>query len=123
MNSVCLAERKPIGFPPTSRPRSMRPPNSAIAGFRKTNFEQNLPIMNFDELLQFVERDMRMAHVYQPVMLRELLSRNGRASVADIARALLNEDRSQIEYYSEITKNMVGRVLPNRTIVKRDGGE
>jgi hypothetical protein len=36
--------------------------------------------MDFDELLQFVERDMRMSHVYQPVMLRELLSRNGRAT-------------------------------------------
>jgi ATP adenylyltransferase len=79
--------------------------------------------MNFDELLQFVERDMRMSHVYQPVMLRELLNQNGRATVADIARALLNEDRSQIEYYSEITKNMVGRVLTNRNAVKRDGGE
>jgi diadenosine tetraphosphate (Ap4A) HIT family hydrolase/5-methylcytosine-specific restriction endonuclease McrA len=79
--------------------------------------------MHFDKLLQFIERDMRMSHVYQPVMLRELLSRNGRATVADIARALLNEDRSQIEYYSEITKNMVGRVLTSRNIVKRNGGE
>jgi len=34
--------------------------------------------MNFDELLQFVQRDMRMSHVYQPIMLRELLSRRGR---------------------------------------------
>ena len=51
--------------------------------------------MHFDELLRFVERDMRMSHVYQPVMLRELLSRNGRATVGEIARALLNEDRSQ----------------------------
>ena len=38
-----------------------------------------------------------MLHVYQPVMLRELLSRNGRVAIAEIARALLNEDRSQIE--------------------------
>ena len=79
--------------------------------------------MNFDEVLQFVERDMRMSHIYQPVMLRELLNRNGRAAVAEIARALLSEDRSQLEYYSEITKNMVGRVLTNRNVVKRDGGE
>jgi diadenosine tetraphosphate (Ap4A) HIT family hydrolase len=64
-----------------------------------------------------------MSHVYQPVMLRELLCRNGRATIEEIARALLNEDRSQIEYYSEITKNMVGRVLTNRNVVKRDGGE
>ena len=39
---------------------------------------------------------MRMSHVYQPVMLGLLLGRNGRASVQDVARALLNEDRSQL---------------------------
>jgi ATP adenylyltransferase len=75
--------------------------------------------MNFDELLQFVEHDMQMQHVYQPVMINELFSRNGRATVAEIARALLNEVRSQIEYYSEITKNMVGRVLTKRNVVMR----
>lgn len=64
-----------------------------------------------------------ISHVYQPVMLRELLSRNGRATIKEIARALLNEDRSQIEYYTEITKNMVGRVLTNRNVVKREGDE
>jgi ATP adenylyltransferase len=79
--------------------------------------------MPFDDLIQFIERDMRMAHVYQPVMLRALLDLGGRASIQDVARALLNEDRSQLEYYSEITKNMVGRVLTNRAIVKRDGAE
>ena len=77
--------------------------------------------MRFEDLVQFIERDMRMSHVYQPVMLRELLDRGGRASRKDIARALLNEDRSQLDYYSEITQNMVGRVLTNRQVVKRDG--
>jgi hypothetical protein len=77
--------------------------------------------MRFEDLLQFISRDMRMSHVYQPVMLRELLRRGGRASRNDIARALLNEDRSQLDYYSEITRDMVGRVLQSRHIVKRDG--
>jgi 5-methylcytosine-specific restriction endonuclease McrA len=77
--------------------------------------------MRFEDLVQFIERDMRMAHVYQPVMLRKLLYQGGRASRKDIARALLNEDRSQLDYYSEITRNMVGRVLTNRQVVKRDG--
>jgi ATP adenylyltransferase len=77
--------------------------------------------MRFEDLLQFIERDMRMSHVYQPVMLRKLLNRHGGASRKDIARALLNEDRSQLDYYSEITRNMVGRVLTNRDVVKRDG--
>ncbi len=79
--------------------------------------------MPFDDLIQFIERDMRMAHVYQPATLPALLDRGGRASVQEVARALLNEDRSQLEYYSEITKNMVGRVLTNRAVVKRDGAE
>src|SRR5271166_2906048 len=79
--------------------------------------------MPFEDLIQFIERDMRMSHVYQPVMLRALLDRSGRASVQDVARALLNEDRSQLEYYFEITRNMVGRVLTNRAIVKREGEE
>jgi hypothetical protein len=60
--------------------------------------------MNFEELMTFVEHDMRMSHIYQPVMIRALLDRNGRASVSDIARELLTEDRSQLEYYAEITK-------------------
>jgi ATP adenylyltransferase len=77
--------------------------------------------MRFEDLVQFIEREMRMSHVYQPVMLRALLERGGRASREDIARALLNEDRSQLEYYSEITRDMVGRALTKRRIVKRDG--
>jgi ATP adenylyltransferase len=79
--------------------------------------------MQFNELLQFVEQDMRMSHVYQPVMIRELLDRGGRASRQDIARTLLNEDRSELEYYCEITRDMVGRVLTHRGIAKRAGAD
>jgi diadenosine tetraphosphate (Ap4A) HIT family hydrolase/5-methylcytosine-specific restriction endonuclease McrA len=78
--------------------------------------------MRFRELLQFIEKDMRMSHVYQPVMILALLEGKGRASVESIARALLNEDRSQLEYYVAITKNMVGRVLAKRGVAKREDG-
>jgi hypothetical protein len=61
--------------------------------------------MNFDELPQFVDRDMRMSHV-----LRGLLRRNGRAAVADLARALLNEDRSQIVLFRDHKKHGRARV-------------
>jgi hypothetical protein len=64
----------------------------------------------YERLAHFIRSDMRMSHIYQPVMLREVLRRDGAASVNEIARALLAEDRSQIEYYEQITKNMVGRV-------------
>lgn len=52
-----------------------------------------------------------MSHIYQPVMLIEILKQGGNASVSDIAKALLGYDTSQAEYYEQITKNMVGKVL------------
>ena len=76
----------------------------------------------YEQLALFINHEMRMSHVYQPVMLRELLKRKGTATVTEIAKALLAEDRSQVEYYEQITKNMVGRVLTaNRGITRRDG--
>ena len=76
----------------------------------------------YQELSEFITRQMRMSHIYQPVMLIELLGNHGHASVNQIARSLLLEDRSQIEYYEHITRNMVGRVLTrNRGVTRKDG--
>lgn len=58
--------------------------------------------------------------MYQPVMLISLLENGGVSHEEAIARDLLAEDRSQIEYYTRITNNMVGRVLRNHEIVHRD---
>lgn len=78
----------------------------------------------FENLDRFIRHQMRMSHIYQPVMLRELLRSDGSATVGQIAQALLSHDVSQIEYYGQITKNMVGRVLTqNRGITTREGNE
>jgi hypothetical protein len=45
-----------------------------------------------------------MAHIYQPVMIRELLTRGGKASIRNIAAAFLARDASQLEYYEQITR-------------------
>ena len=76
-------------------------------------------------LRNFLENDMRMSHVYQPAMIRRLLEDGGASSVEDVAKALLHHDRSQTEYYSIRTKNMVGRVLTKNGIaeVVKDGRE
>ncbi len=58
-----------------------------------------------------------MSHVNQPVMLRVLFEHGGEASIAEIAKALLSYDQSQVEYYELRTKNMVGRVLTQNGIV------
>jgi diadenosine tetraphosphate (Ap4A) HIT family hydrolase/5-methylcytosine-specific restriction endonuclease McrA len=79
--------------------------------------------MKFQALRDFVSRKMRMSHVYQPVMIRSLIRAGGRAQIEAIAKDLLAEDRSQIEYYSAIVKNMVGRVLTRHGVVQRDGSD
>ena len=79
--------------------------------------------MTFDELRKFIAEDMRMSQVYQPVMLTELLRRGGSASVNDIAQAILDRDPTQIEYFTEIVKNMVGSVLTKRRGITEKNGE
>jgi ATP adenylyltransferase len=76
---------------------------------------------SFEQLRDFISNRMRMSHIYQPVMLKELLSRGGRASIRDIAAAFLSRDVSQLEYYEQITKNMPGKVLSSHGVVVRDG--
>ena len=79
---------------------------------------------SFQRLKEFITEDMTMSHVYQPVMLIELLKNNCHASVEQIAQAILNHDPSQIEYYSAVVKNMVGKVLTkNRGITTKEGNE
>jgi diadenosine tetraphosphate (Ap4A) HIT family hydrolase len=75
----------------------------------------------FQKLREFIVGRMRLSHIYQPVMLRTMLASGGSASRDDIARALLNEDRSQRDYYRVIVREMPGRVLSNHGIVRRDG--
>ena len=66
---------------------------------------------------------MRMAHIYQPVMLETLLTNEGTASAREIAAAILAHDESQLDYYEQIVKNMPGRVLRSHGIVEKKGGD
>ena len=78
--------------------------------------------MTYKQLADFIHNRMRMSHVYQPVMLMVLLQNHGRCSTTQIARSILAHDESQVEYYEDVTKNMVGRVLKRHGIVEKEGG-
>ena len=73
----------------------------------------------YSDLSDFIQNWMIMSHIYQPIMLMEILHNGGTASVMEIAKALLSKDTSQIEYYEKITKNMVGKVLTNNKITQK----
>ena len=77
------------------------------------------------DLEQYILNQMRMSHIYQPVMLKVLLENNGSATVEEIATSLLTYDQSQIEYYNLRTKKMVGKVLSNNSVVEpiKDGNK
>ncbi|WP_199533423.1 HIT family protein [Rhodovulum sp. 12E13] len=74
--------------------------------------------LSYAQLESYIREQMRMSHIYQPVMLRVLLEQGGTASIEDIAKALLSYDRSQVEYYEIRTKNMVGKVLTQNSIAE-----
>jgi len=76
--------------------------------------------MRYRELKDFLSNRMRMSHIYQPVMIKALLENNGVCHEREIAKALLINDESQIDYYNKITNVMVGRILRSHNIVERD---
>jgi ATP adenylyltransferase len=62
---------------------------------------------------------MRMSHIYQPVMIRTLLSQEGPVTAKDVAAQFVPYDLSQIEYYEAITKRMPAVVLQKNGIIQR----
>jgi len=78
--------------------------------------------MSYEELKNFILTKMRMSHIYQPVMMIELLRKGGRATTDQIAKSILDHDPTQIDYYKEVVKNMVGKVLTtNHGITSKKG--
>jgi len=64
---------------------------------------------------------MRLSHVHQPVMLLTLLrAAGGKSSTTEVARSVLAHDESQVEYYDDVTINMVDRVLRSHGIVEKE---
>ncbi len=75
-----------------------------------------------ERLRHYIARRMRMSHIYQPLMLMELLGRRSPAPAQDVARRILGEDVTQIEYHTERVKRMVGKVLTGNGITRYERG-
>jgi diadenosine tetraphosphate (Ap4A) HIT family hydrolase/5-methylcytosine-specific restriction endonuclease McrA len=76
--------------------------------------------MSFEQLSDFISKKMQMQHVYQPIMLIELLKHGGQATEHQIARVLLTLDPTQQKYYENKVRNMVGEVLIKNGVTKRE---
>ena len=72
------------------------------------------------ELKLFISQKMRMSHIYQPLIIRELLQNNGVATVNHIAKELSGLDSEFISYYEERIKMSCPRILsPENKLVLR----
>jgi len=79
-------------------------------------------VVKYRDLENFIKNKMKMEHIYQPVMIKTLLESDNKSSAEDIARAFLERDQSQIDYYKYITNTMPGKVLRKHDIVSfKDG--
>ena len=65
----------------------------------------------FTSLKNFISKKMRMSHIYQPLMLIELIKGNGKTTGRKIAKSFLDYDETQIDYYQHIIKIMPFKVI------------
>jgi len=76
--------------------------------------------MTFVALKDFIQKRLRMSHLYQPMVIRELISAGGKATVRQLALSLLAQDESQIRYYEDRIKKMPLTVLKKHGVVSVD---
>ena len=75
--------------------------------------------MTFKELTDFINDQMRMSHIYQPLLIRSLVDAGGSATLRQLAQTFLSCDESQLVYYEDRIKTMPVRVLKSHGVVER----
>lgn len=75
------------------------------------------------DLKNYIQDEMRMSHIYQPVMIWTLLNCGGRATIKEIAREIAGYDQAMLDYYEERVKKMVGKVLTKNKVTIRPNGD
>lgn len=73
----------------------------------------------FRLLKAFIDNQMPMFQMYQPVMLVYLLEQDGDALADNVTEVILMQDDPQLRYYCEIVKKMRGQVPCKRDIAER----
>lgn len=88
-------------------------------GLLKQHFE--VEKMTFEELKDFMEQRMKLSHIYQPLLIKNLLNSGGSSTIRQMALSFLFEDESQIMYYEKRLKEMPIKVLSKHNIILKEG--
>jgi rubredoxin len=78
--------------------------------------------MKVRDLVEFIRINMRMSHVYQPLLIRTLVEAGGAATVRQLARAFAAADDAQVRLYEKKIKAMPLRVLKQHGVVTVENG-
>ena len=79
----------------------------------------NIVSMTFDDLLKFIEEDLRMSHVYQPLLISFLVQSGGAATVRQLAQEFALADEASVLHYEKRIKEMPIPVLAKRGVVSK----
>ena len=72
---------------------------------------------DYDSLERFLKYTMSMTHVYQPLMIRKLLTSGNTATKEEIALEFISQDRSLLEYYKDRTMKWPKKTLEKHNVV------
>ena len=75
--------------------------------------------MTFDDLLKFVESELRMSHVYQPLLISFLVESGGAATVRQLAQEFALADEASVLHYEKRIKEMPVPVLARRGVISK----
>lgn len=78
-------------------------------------------MMDFSDLIDFIENRMHMSHVYQPLLIKSLAAAGGTATLRQLALSFLVEDESQILFYEDRIRKMPAQVLRKHGVIKQQG--
>ena len=70
---------------------------------------------------QFIEEDMRMSHIYQPLLIWMLLESGGASTLRDLALRFVTFNEAELQAMEQTLKKMPVQVLRNRGWVERHG--
>ncbi len=73
--------------------------------------------MTFKELKNYLSKKMKLNHLYQPLLIRELIDTGNTSTIRQLAIAFLKNDESQISYYEKRLKDMPIKVLSKHGVI------
>ncbi|EGY23858.1 HNH endonuclease family protein [Desulfovibrio sp. A2] len=76
---------------------------------------------DFEALVDFIDKRMRMSQIYQPLLIRALVDAGGAATLRQLAQAFLAQDESQLLFYERRIRQMPLRVLRKHGVVQAEG--